>query len=75
MNVKDQSEYYCKVFNDIDLGSKSINNSKFENCIFENSNLSNTEFSRCDFINCIFTNCNLENLLFFDTTLAGIRFY
>jgi uncharacterized protein YjbI with pentapeptide repeats len=75
MGIENQQEYFCRIFNDIDLESRTIENSKFESCIFLSSNLSNTKFNHCYFINCLFSDCKLGNLLFTGTTFSGIRFY
>ena len=75
MSINDKSDYFCTIFNGINVSSKTISYSDFESCIFECGDLSETEFRHCNFINCIFSSCNLDNINFFDSKFYGTKFF
>lgn len=70
----DRSDYFCRIFNELDLSSHTVSNTLFESCLFQNSDLSHIQFKQCRFINCIFHNCNLNNIQFNESSLTSTRF-
>jgi uncharacterized protein YjbI with pentapeptide repeats len=72
MNLKNHSEYFSKIFDNLDAAGESLTEITIENCIFQQCNFSDVRFYKCKFVDCVFTGCNLSNVKidyskFFDT--------
>lgn len=73
MNLENHSEYFSKIFDNVDAAGESLTEITFENCIFQQCNFSDVRFYKCKFVDCVFTGCNLSNIKvdyskFFDTS-------
>lgn len=73
MIIENRSEYFSKIFKNIEAAGESFTEVVFENCIFEHCNFSDIRFYKCKFVDCVFAHSNLSNCKvdyskFFDTS-------
>jgi len=64
MKINNNSNYTNENFTDLDLHSRRVELSNFEDCKFVNCNLSVTQFLECEFIDCEFKNSDLTLIQF-----------
>lgn len=62
MDLKNHSEYFSEIFDNLDVTGESFTEITFENCTFQQCNFSDAQFYKCKLVDCVFSASNLSNI-------------
>jgi len=74
LQISDNLDCFAEYFEKVDLHSKTVKKSEFEECTFIGCDFSETFFNSCTFIHCVFENCNLSLMKLTNTKFSNTNF-
>lgn len=72
--IDDDSQFYMKKFNDLNLTKQTLTGITFEECDFKSCAFPDVTLAKCKFMNCGFVDCNLTNVKVPESAFRNVSF-